>query len=365
MRETPTVIIGAGLAGLAAACTLQAAGHTPWIVEANERPGGRVETLHDEAGRAVADLGPNWVWPPFQPGIARWLERLDVAVMEQFERGDAVLDGFSDTPVRQPLPGQHGMVRIAGGVGEIVRAMVARLPAEAIRQQAPVTEVALTDRSKLLVRIGNDETILADQVVMAAPLRLIAERIRLPRELPPALIETLSATPTWMAAQAKAVIRYERPFWRDHGLSGRIASRQGPLFEAHDHTSAAGDPALFGFISTPPGHRDPALLEKAIIHQLERCFGPAAREVSALHIRDWADARWICSAADREGLPAHPTPGPEILRQGHLADRLWFCAAETSTQSPGLIEGALLAGERAGKAVLATMAAAHSGSDCA
>ena len=41
------VIVGAGLAGLAAGFELKRAGHTPIILEAQQRVGGRVYTLRD------------------------------------------------------------------------------------------------------------------------------------------------------------------------------------------------------------------------------------------------------------------------------------------------------------------------------
>jgi len=40
--DADVVVVGAGLAGLTAARTLAAAGLTPLVVEARERPGGRV-----------------------------------------------------------------------------------------------------------------------------------------------------------------------------------------------------------------------------------------------------------------------------------------------------------------------------------
>jgi monoamine oxidase len=61
MSSAPDVaIIGAGMAGLAAARTLAEDGLEVVLVEARERVGGRVETIHSEAA-LPAELGPEYV----------------------------------------------------------------------------------------------------------------------------------------------------------------------------------------------------------------------------------------------------------------------------------------------------------------
>lgn len=350
MIETDLAIVGAGLAGMTAARTAFDAGTQPLILEAGDRIGGRIEGLADADGRVVADLGPSWVWPAFQPGIQRWLDRLNLAVFDQYEQGDAVLDGFAPTPMRHQLPGQFGMARIVGGPSGLVDAMAAPLDAHCIRRGSPVESISQRHDGRLEIERQSGPAVIADQVLVAAPPRRIAERIALPATIDPGLPGALAGQSTWMAAQAKAIIRYAHPFWRDAGLSGRIASRLGPLFEAHDHTSADGDAALFGFVATPLSERRAGSLEQPIIDQLVRCLGPQAAHPEAVVVRDWALDDTICSEADRREPPAHPSVGPATLRAPHLGGRLWFCGAETADQSTGLLEGALLAGEAAARA---------------
>ena len=54
------IIVGAGVAGLAALERLSAAGVRPLVLEARDRVGGRVLTRHDAAGVPI-DLGPEWL----------------------------------------------------------------------------------------------------------------------------------------------------------------------------------------------------------------------------------------------------------------------------------------------------------------
>ena len=69
--NTDVVIIGAGLSGLTAAVTLQEAGISVQVLEADAQIGGRIRSVRDGAStQAVADLGPTWVWPKYQPVVA-------------------------------------------------------------------------------------------------------------------------------------------------------------------------------------------------------------------------------------------------------------------------------------------------------
>jgi monoamine oxidase len=190
--------------------------------------------------------------------------------------------------------------------------------------------------------------ITANRAILATPLRVAAAHIAIP-EAQAELLQAMQATPTWMAGQAKAVILYDRAFWQGMGLSGRIASRIGPLTEVHDHSAPDGPPALFGFVGWPPEARDPGALDTAIRAQLLRCFGPDAPQPRSITLQDWSRDPLICTASDHSG--AHPDLPPAILRQPHLEGRLHIAIAEVSTRSPGLIEGALDAGQRAAAAL--------------
>jgi monoamine oxidase len=245
------------------------------------------------------------------------------------------------------------MARINGGPAALVQAMAADLPQGTLHLNRPITRIALAPEGLILTDATGAEC-LAAKVVLSTPLRIAAAHIAIP-DAPAALLDAMRATPTWMAGQAKAVILYDRPFWRDLGLSGRIASRTGPLAEVHDHSSASGQAALFGFIGWPPEARDPAALHTAIAAQLTRCFGPSAPQPISITIQDWSRDPLICTATDHTG--AHPDLPPAILRQSHLQDRLHIAIAEVSTRSPGLIEGALDAGETTAAALLASAVA--------
>ena len=351
------VVIGAGLSGLTAAAVLHKAGANVQLLEADAQIGGRIRALRDPtSGHPIADLGPTWVWPRHQPVAARWLDILGAATFAQFNEGDAVIVGYGPAPLRQPLPGQDGMVRIAGGPSTLIDTLANRIGQINIRTSAPVTEVSEDGPDHMSVHLGSGEIITAQKVIISVPLRVAATTMHLPWASS-ALIDTMRRMPTWMSTQAKAVAIYEKPFWRDEGLSGRIASRFGPLAEVHDHTAVDNAPAaLFGFVGWSPEQRraDSEGLRQAILEQLSACFGKAAGHPLDLAIQDWAMNPRIVTELDTMQPATHPDIGPANLRQPLLDGRVRFAVSEASERSPGLIEGAFAIGEKAALGLLGT-----------
>ena len=341
------VIIGAGLSGLTAAAILHEAGISVQVLEADAQIGGRIRSVRDsDSNQAVADLGPTWVWPKYQPVVARWLSKLDIKTFEQFNEGNAVITGYGPEPFYQPMPGQDGMVRIVGGPTTLIDTLAERLGSSNIRTGAVVAELS-EDGPEIIRGLDSGEMITARRVIVAAPLRVVATTIRMPWA-PPSLIKAMRETPTWMSSHAKAVVIYNRPFWRDAGLSGRIASRTGPLVEVHDHTCAKMKPAaLFGFVGWSPEQRQssPKQLKQEILDQLSDCLGKAAANPLQLMIQDWATNPRIVNELDLTQPGSHPNVSPDNLREQYLDGRVQFAVSEVSERSPGLIEGALAIGE--------------------
>jgi phytoene dehydrogenase-like protein len=61
MAKNCVVVIGAGVAGLAAAARLAASGRSVSILEARQRIGGRVYTLHEPTSHAPIELGAEFI----------------------------------------------------------------------------------------------------------------------------------------------------------------------------------------------------------------------------------------------------------------------------------------------------------------
>lgn len=106
MENKKVIVIGAGIAGLSAACNLAADGFQVTILEKNETPGGRARQFRAEG--FTFDMGPSWYWMPdvFERFFARFgkkvadyydLVRLDPSYSVVFGEGDVM-----QVPARMP-----------------------------------------------------------------------------------------------------------------------------------------------------------------------------------------------------------------------------------------------------------------------
>jgi monoamine oxidase len=352
----PVAIVGGGLAGLHAARLLQSEGVGFRILEARHRLGGRILSA-DASGQVSADgfdLGPSWFWPDLHPAMAAAVAELGLAAFPQHDEGDVLVERLPNRPP-QRYPGfrqEPRSMRLAGGTGALVRALAAGLPKGCIRLGAPVTRIALEDGRAVLTIRGADrgeEALAADQVIVALPPRLAEATVEFAPAIAPATRLRWRDTATWMAPHAKFVALYDRPFWRDAGLSGTAQSMVGPLAEVHDATTASGGAALFGFLGVGPDQRaaaGTAALTRACLDQLARLFGAAAGRASATLLMDWTADPLTATAHDRRG-GAHPLPQPGPWVTGPWRDRMSLAGSETSVVAPGYLAGAMDAAQRA------------------
>jgi monoamine oxidase len=227
------------------------------------------------------------------------------------------------------------------------------LPPGCVRSGVAVQ--ALRDRGEFIELVTSaGPPVRARQLVLALPPRLVHERIQFEPPLPAAVQEALATTPTWMAAQAKAVTTFSQPFWRAAGQSGNAFVRhaQAVLGEVFDCTGdETGPGALGGFVALNAVQREDFRrgLPLLISSQLAQLYGPLAQD-GHLTLQDWATEPWTCSDTDRASAPALPQHNP-LLRQPLWAGRVFLGGSETAAHGVGHMEGALEAADRIAHAV--------------
>lgn len=342
--KTDILIVGGGLAGLSLADQLHRAGRDFQIVEARQRLGGRILTEH--SGDGYYDMGPAWFWPG-QPRIAAMIERFRLKPFEQHHKGILSHEDENGHVQRgKGFASMQGSYRLHGGLQSLIDALASSLPKNHIHLDSPVHSLEHAANS-VTCHLPDGCTIDARQIVLAIPPRVAAELITFHPALPTLATEIMHKIPTWMAGQAKAIATYERPFWRDQGLSGDAMSRFGPMVEIHDASPETNGPyALFGFVGVPPdGRADQILLKQHILAQLGRLFGPAATQPTTFYLSDWAREPYTATPRDQAPLYAHPQYGLPTALNGIWGGKVLFGGTEVAQEFGGYLEGAMEAAE--------------------
>ncbi|MEV7567939.1 flavin monoamine oxidase family protein [Streptomyces tanashiensis] len=429
------IVLGAGLAGLAAARDLAAGGADVLVVEARDRVGGRVEqtalpdgrlvqlggevvgTAHTAYTALAAELGltlvpsyvdepgllaratpegvgagdpPHWfgagddashqkvtaafaalsatVDPdaPWAHPEATALDRLSVAdwlrdqgaspaVVRLWEIGQlALADGSYErtsllAALRKhaavPCPGHYDYrawegLRVAEGSATVALRMAAGLDGR-IRTGAPVVSLVVR-RGGCSVRLAGGETLTAAAVVSAlpaGPFRTLAvngvgeERLA-------------SLCRQRHALAAKFVAAYDRPFWRDRGLSG-LSECEGVLGSTWPQNeavlSALVPPERYAvLLGTPAPLRTSELLD-----EVARLYGDEARRPLAAYLRLWGTDPWT------QGYVTQWAPGDVMaVGPGHGTHEPPFYVCGSDQWVAGYMEGAVRTGRAAAKEAL-------------
>ncbi|HEV2759865.1 MAG TPA: FAD-dependent oxidoreductase [Acidimicrobiales bacterium] len=350
------MVVGAGLAGLTTADALHAAGLSVTVVEARPSVGGRIKTLVD--AESWFDLGATWHWAN-QPRIRSLAAELGIEVFPQFRDGRAVAEDRPDVPPRlvdvpSPTPAE---LRFAGGAQALCLRLASRLPEGALVLETDVDGIS-AEASGVTVSVadaaGRKSQLSSGFAVVAVPPRLASTGITFSPALPAALAKVMQGTPTWMATAVKCVAEYNRPFWRDAGLSGLAFSRVGPLVEVHDGSTDTGSTvALWGFLSAGHDVRDLDVERRreAVFAQLGRLFGPEAADPVRYLERDWSNDPYTNDMVVWFDAPV--AYGHPAFAEPRFGGRLIWAGTETADVGGGHMEGAVRSGQRAAAQVLA------------
>ncbi|KAI0450735.1 amine oxidase [Xylaria acuta] len=105
------IVVGAGLSGLQAACSLTEAGLSTVVLEARSRVGGKTWSVPNENTAGIADLGAEWLNDTTQPLVYQLAKRLGLEFNEVKVQGKSILQGLDGGLIRHeygeqaPLPG--------------------------------------------------------------------------------------------------------------------------------------------------------------------------------------------------------------------------------------------------------------------
>jgi monoamine oxidase len=241
--------------------------------------------------------------------------------------------------------------RVVGGSARLADAMAAEL-GDRVVYEAPVD--AVLDRGSSVEVEAAGVRVVARRAVVAVPPSLALD-IRFEPALPAPHRRALESLPLGSVIKIAAV--YERPFWRDRGLSGRAVTVSGPITSTIDNSPPDGRPGvLVGF---SPGRRARELRQRpeaerreAVLAAFARLFGDEAARPDDYIEQDWSAERWTDGCYF--GLPGRGVMTTLSPTFGTPFGSIHWAGTETAFGSYGGMDGALISGERAaGEAVAA------------
>lgn len=244
--------------------------------------------------------------------------------------------------------------RVVGGSQQIPLALAAELGDRVALGEV----VSSIDWDATGVRVeSTGRTVRARLAVVALPPPL-SGRIRFSPALPTDRDQLSQRTAGGRVIKVNVV--YDRPFWREAGLSGQAFGNKQSLGVVFDNSPADGTAGvLVGFFDA--GHADvcsrmePAERRALALDGLVGYFGPEAGNPVAYLERDW-------TAEEFSGGCYHSFPTPGALTRFGPALRdvvgpLHWAGAETATSWAGFMDGAVESGSRAAAEVIAAISA--------
>jgi monoamine oxidase len=443
--QLEAIVVGAGIAGLAAARELVAAGRSVLVLEARNRVGGRTEG-RQLANGAWVEMGGQWVGPT-QSAVLELIAELGLQTFPTFDLGDhlLVLDGDRRRYADETLGLEPETLEEIGRVQVALEELAATIPLEdpsaaptaaALDRQSFESWLLVTTSNPtalsfyrnivrgLLASDGHELSLLhvlfyvrsggtleamsstaggAQDARIVGGSQLISERMaeqlgdsvrldwrvrRLDQDdagvrvvsdagvetakrvivsLPPTLAGRLEYRPALpalrdgltqqmpMGSVVKVNAAYERPFWRELGLSGQVISFDDLLSFTFDNSPAdASCGVILGlfdasharsFAAMPPADR-----RSLVTETLASFFGPEAAQPVEYVERDWNAEEFTRGCyGGRLGAGVWTAYGGALRTP---VGRIHWAGAETSPTWNGYMDGAVRSGRRAAAEVI-------------
>ena len=407
------IVIGAGLAGLACAQRLMAAGRTVVVLEARQRIGGRIWSLQCQG--CTIDLGASWLHGVANNPLHRLVtQELGLPVLATDDQSQVTIgsDGqrWSNERLEQADAWLAAFVARAEDNGKATEALTSLLPARVSPDQrftlianvehelgAELNTIAanapLGDGQELLggdamvpggldalvrhlsqgvdIRLGqvvkqihnspngvrlttaNGTMIEAQTVCCTVPLGVLKRGlIRFEPPLPPAKAQAIERL--GMGVLNKIVLLFPQRFWDDKAWIRNDGPDAGLWPEWVDLTRLVGRPALMGFTAANrarelEGQPDRAVVASAM-GQLKRCYPERGMaEPSDVLLTRWGEDPFSFGSYSYLAVGSTPAMRDELARRWN---RMVFAGEAVSSAFPATLQGAYLSGLKAAERLL-------------
>jgi monoamine oxidase len=243
--------------------------------------------------------------------------------------------------------------RVVGGTQQI-SVLMAEALGDRVVLDAPVHRVEHGDTAGAaggVLVTTHAATVRAQRAVIAVPPTL-AGRIDYRPVLPAMRDQLTQRMPAGAVIKCLAV--YDRPFWRDDGLNGQVATNRPPVKITFDNSPPTGGPGVLlafveGRAAIELGTVTDDELRTTVLDALAGYFGERARRVEDFVAQDWQKEPWT-----RGCYGAHLPPGAWTQFGPALRapiGPIHWAGTETAVVWSGYMDGAIESGERAAREV--------------
>jgi len=239
--------------------------------------------------------------------------------------------------------------RFQGG-SQVICERVAKALGKRVILKSPVSKIVQGKRG--VVVHSKKAIVEAEHAIVAIPPTLTGD-IKFRPQLPAARRGLVERLPQGQLTKVTAV--YDRPFWREQGLTGQVISDTAPMNVTFDDSPEDGSlGVVFGFVGGDSARSfaamDAAARRAAALANLVEYFGAEAASPIDYHETAWKSERWT------RGCPV-AIAGPGVIsRYGEAirepVGRIHWAGTETSTYWNGYMDGAVRSGERAAQEIL-------------
>jgi monoamine oxidase len=237
-----------------------------------------------------------------------------------------------------------------GGAQRLCEQMHQRLVGESVLGD-PVVAIEQDDAG---VSVRTDRRELRARYAVVALAPALSGRIRYSPPLPAARDALSQQMP--LGPGTKAIAMFERPWWREQGLSGLAMADSGIVQLVYDASPIDGSCGVLAALVVGQAAREIGPMpdqdrRRAILAAMARLFG--LNELAPLA---YCDYPWDLDPWSRGAAAGHMGPGTMTGVGAALREpvgRIHWAGTETATAWSGYMEGAVEAGERVAQEVLA------------
>jgi monoamine oxidase len=241
---------------------------------------------------------------------------------------------------------------VVGGTQRICERMAEELPAGALRLGARVHTIRQNGRGVVVGQEGGE--VLARRVIVSLPPAL-AGRLHYDPPLPAKRDGLTQQMP--MGCAIKVQVAYPTPFWRDDGLNGQVLS-DGLVSLVYDNSPPDGSCGVLSALleahhARLAAEESPEQRRDRVLDFLAVAFGPQAAEPV-----EYVEHDWMAEEFTRGCYGGHLGPGVWTGYGSSLTapvGLIHWAGSETADRSSGYMDGAVRAGCRAAREVLAAL----------